>query len=165
MITKTSLSAIRALLYISRHEDGDPLSPRKIGKELKESPTYMAKVTRHLVKAGILRAEKGVKGGVRLSRRPQDITMLEVVQACQGTLVGDYCQAVCDHASVCAYHRAAEELHAAISGVLSRWTLAQLLKKPGGGGKKANGPDCVILNGVSPAIFMEQCSQSLFAKG
>ena len=165
MITKTSLSAIRALLYISRHEDGDPLSPRKIGEELKESPTYMAKVTRHLVKAGILRAEKGVKGGVRLSRRPQDITMLEVVQACQGTLVGDYCQAVCDHASVCAYHRAAEELHAAISGVLSRWTLAQLMKKPGGGGKKANGPDCVILNGVSPAIFMEQCSQSLFAKG
>jgi Rrf2 family protein len=165
MITKTSLSAIRTLLYISRRDDGDSLSPRKIAEELKESPTYMAKVTRHLVKAGILRAEKGVKGGVRLSRQPKDITMLEVVQACQGTLVGDYCQAVCDHASVCAYHRAAEELHTAISGVLSRWTLAQLLKKPGADGKKANAVDCVILNGVSPAIFLAPGVKSLLAKG
>lgn len=165
MITKTSLSAIRALMYISRHEEDGPLSPRKIGQDLSESPTYMAKVTRHLVKAGILRAEKGVKGGVRLSRRPQEITMLEVVQACQGTLVGDYCQANCDNASVCAYHRAAAELHEAISGVLSRWTLAQLLKKPGATGKRAGDVACVILNGISPAVFTVASAATSFAEG
>ena len=165
MITKTSLSAIRALMYLSRHEEDGPLSPRKIGEDLNESPTYMAKVTRHLVKAGILRAEKGVKGGVRLSRRPAEITMLEVVQACQGTLVGDYCQPDCDNASVCAYHRAAAELHDAISGVLRRWTVAQLLKKPSAAGRKAGSIDCVILNGISPAIFSAGAVATSMAEG
>ena len=154
MITKTSLSAIRALMYISRHEVEGALSPRKIGQDLNESPTYMAKVTRHLVRAGILRAEKGVKGGVRLSRQPEQITMLEVVQACQGQLLGDYCLTVCDMTAVCAYHRAAAELHTAICGVLSRWTLAQFLKKPVSTGNKPGSKGCVILNGVSPSVFM-----------
>ncbi|MFN0104724.1 MAG: RrF2 family transcriptional regulator [Bryobacteraceae bacterium] len=153
MITKTSLSAIRALMYISRHEEEGPVSPRRIGQDLNESPTYMAKVTRHLVRAGILRAEKGVKGGVRLSRPAQEITMLEVVQACQGKLLADYCLPVSDMSSVCGYHKAAAELHGAICGVLSRWTLAQLLKKPISTGKKAGGMGCVILSGISPAVF------------
>lgn len=165
MITKTSLSAIRALLYLSRRENEGPISPRKIGHDLNESPTYMAKVARHLVKANILRAEKGVKGGVRLSRRPEEITMLEVVQACQGTLVGDYCQPDCDNASICAYHRAAAELHNAISGVLSRWTIAQLLKKPSAAGRKSGVVDCVILNGISPAIFSPASVATSMAEG
>jgi hypothetical protein len=43
--------------------------------------------------------------------------------------------------------------------------LAQLLKKPGADGKKANAVDCVILNGVSPAIFLAPGVKSLLAKG
>ena len=165
MITKTSISAIRALIYISCREGQGPLSPRRIGEDLNESPSYMAKVVRHLVKAGILRAEKGVKGGVRLSRAPQAITMLEVVQACQGTLVGSYCEANCVNASICAYHRAAAELHEAISNVLSRWTLAHLMKKPGVAGKGADAAACVMLSGISPAVFTTQGLARSFAEG
>lgn len=154
-MTKTSLSAIRALLYIARYGDGVFLPPRRIAEQLQESPTYMAKVTRQLVKAGILRVEKGVKGGVRMSRAPETITLLAIVEACQGTLVGDYCQPGCDLNSVCGYHHAAMELHAAISGVLAKWTLAQLLKKPTPSGKKQGGTfPCVILNRLSPAVFL-----------
>ncbi len=153
MLTKTSLSAIRALMYISRHETDGALSPRKIGQDLQESPTYMAKISRHLVKAGLLRAEKGVKGGVRMAKRPVEITLLEVVQACQGTLVGYYCQRSCDLSLTCTYHQAAVELQDAISGVLSRWTLAQLLTKPTSSLITGGEMKCVILNGVSPAIF------------
>ena len=165
MVTKTTLSAIRALMYISCHEDEGPLSPRKIGQELNESPTYMAKVTRHLVRAGLLRAEKGVKGGVRLNRRPAQITLLEVVQACQGTIVGYYCQRDCDLSLTCSYHRAAAELHEAISGVLSRWTLAQLLKKPASTLKIGGAMTCVMLNGISAAVFLPGGAQAAAPKG
>lgn len=152
-------------MYLACREGEGPLSPRRIAEELNESPTYMAKVARHLVKAGILRADKGVKGGVRLSRTPQAITMLEVVQACQGTLVGSYCQANCVNASICVYHRAAAELHEAISGVLSRWTLAQLMKKPGVAGKTGDAAACVILSGISPAVFTARSPARSVAKG
>ncbi len=112
----------------------------------------MAKVTRHLVKAGLLRADRGVKGGVWLNRPAESITLLAIVEACQGSLVGDYCQPGCDLNLVCSYHKAAAELHDAISGVLSRWTLAQLLRRPASAAKPG-GISCVILNGAEPSLF------------
>ena len=82
MLTKTSLSAIRALTYLGLHSDGEPLSPRYLAEQLGESPTYLAKVMRHLVKVGILRAHRGVMGGVVLQKTPQDITLQELRVEC-----------------------------------------------------------------------------------
>ncbi|MCL4845147.1 MAG: Rrf2 family transcriptional regulator [Acidobacteria bacterium] len=130
MLGKTTLSAIRALLYLTQQQSPACLSPRHIAAALGESPTYLAKVLRHLVKAGVLRAERGATGGVRLAMAPEDVTLLDVVEACQGTIVGDYCQATVADASVCSFHRATRDLHEAITGVLSKWTLAALLATP-----------------------------------
>jgi Rrf2 family protein len=88
MITKTSLLATRALLCLAKDQQGIATPPRSIALELGESPAYMAKVLRSLVKAGILRAEHGSKGGVLLNRRADEITLLAVVEACQGAIVG-----------------------------------------------------------------------------
>jgi Rrf2 family protein len=132
MITGTTISAIRALLFVAQNSAAGCLSPRRIAEALGESPTYLAKVSRSLVKAGILRAEKGAKGGVRLGRAPREITMLAVVEACQGAVLGDYCRGDGDPEHVCGYHRVAVELQQAIVGVLSRWNLAQLLRRPRG---------------------------------
>lgn len=126
MLGKTSLSAVRSLLLLAGQDIQKPWSPRRIADELGESPTYLAKVLRHLVRAGILESERGVKGGVSLTRRPREITLLAVVEACQGTIVGDHCCAT-GQGAPCGFHKAALELHLAITGVLQRWTLADLL--------------------------------------
>lgn len=97
-----------------------------------------------MVKAGILEAEKGVKGGVRLRKPAAEITLLEVVEACQGTIVGDYCKSSRQEASYCNFHRAARELHVAITGVLVRWSVADLLAKPYSAGKTAGGFTCLM---------------------
>jgi Rrf2 family protein len=130
MLGKTSLSALRALLHLAKQEPGACLSPRRLADTLGESPTYLAKVLRHLVRSGILRAEMGVKGGVKLALPPERITLLEVVEACHGPVVGDYCNSPRPESSVCNFHRAALELHRAITGVLGRWSLADLLENP-----------------------------------
>ncbi len=130
MINKTTLLAIRTLIHLGRQKENIIRSPRQVAETLGESPTYLAKVTRLLVKAGILRAEKGAHGGVYLGRLPNGITLLQIVEACQGAVVGDYCRPDCDKRSVCSYHLAAEQLRAAIVGVLSVWTLQQLMERP-----------------------------------
>jgi Rrf2 family protein len=130
MITKTSLLATRALLCLAWDKNDAAISPRNIALQLGESQTYMAKVLRSLVKAGILRAEHGSKGGVLLNRRPDEITLLAVVEACQGAIVGNYCEDVDDIGTTCAFHRAAVELREAIIAVLSRWNLEALAKSP-----------------------------------
>lgn len=130
MLTKTSISAIRALTYLGLRASDEPISPRQMAQELGESPTYLAKVVRHLVKSGLLRAYRGVAGGVTLGRAVEQITLLSIVEACQGTILGDFCEEADDLAKTCAFHQAGAELHRAIVGVLSRWTLARLIEKP-----------------------------------
>ena len=130
MLTKTTLSAIRALIYLGVHGGGTPVSPRRLAEELYESPTYMAKVMRQLVKAAILRAQKGSAGGVVLLREPAAISMLSIVEACQGTILGNFCSEAENLAETCGFHQAAAELHQAIVGVMKHWTLADFLAKP-----------------------------------
>jgi Rrf2 family protein len=130
MITKTSLSAMRTLVYLGLSGGEEPVSPRHIAEKLAESPTYLAKVVHYLVKSGILRAYRGVAGGVVLNRAPGEITLQSVVEACQGTILGDFCSEAPELAKMCALHQAGVELNQAILGVLSRWTLAHLLKRP-----------------------------------
>ena len=130
MLTKTSLSAIRALVYLGSRNAGEPIPPRRIALELGESPTYLAKVIRHLVRAGILRAHRGVGGGVVLHRPPEAVTLRAIVEACQGAILGDFCNDTADLSQVCGLHQAGAELHRAIVGVLGRWTLADFLARP-----------------------------------
>lgn len=130
MLTKTALLATRALVVLAREPRGQLMSPRTIASHLNESPAYMAKVLRLLVRAGILRAERGVAGGVFLSRPSREVTLLQIVEACQGVIHGDYCQQLDDSDPVCAFHQASVELERAVVDVLRRWTLADLKQRP-----------------------------------
>lgn len=156
MLGKTSISAIRALLFLAQQSDNGWWSPRRLAAELGESPTYLAKVLRHLVRAGILDVARGVHGGVQLMRRPREIALLDVVEACQGTIVGDYCRSGGPESDVCGFHRAALELHTAIERVLSRWTLELLLEKPE---TRAPGRGVIpcLMKGVTPGACGNGC--------
>lgn len=132
MLTQTSEIAIRVLLYLVVKKVDSPVSPRRIALDLDASPSYLAKITRDLVKAGLLRSHRGAMGGVTLAHEPDKISLLDIVQACQGLLVGSYCQGISDHPDpVCSFHEAMKEVHDSTVEILSRWTLAMLAERPG----------------------------------
>jgi Rrf2 family protein len=146
MLSKTSLLAIRILLQLGAKRGSEPVPPRRLAEELGESPTYLAKVAGHLVRAGIVQAHRGAMGGMVLNRDPRSISLLSIVEACQGAILADFCQPVTQMGDVCAYHKAAVELHRAIVGVLSRWSLAQLLARPAPTGVLAGQLRCYMLS-------------------
>jgi Rrf2 family protein len=149
MLGKTSVSAIRALLLLAQQDSSERWTPRRIAEELGESPTYMAKIVRHMVKSAILEAEKGAKGGVRFARRIEEVTLLSVVESCQGTIVGDFCRSARPSHTYCSFHVAALELHMAVTGVLERWTVARLLEKTHAAGGRTDGVPCLM--GAEPS--------------
>ena len=55
-----------------------------IAKELDFSYNHFAKVVQKLVRAGILETERGPRGGIRLARDPQAVSMLEIYEAAGG---------------------------------------------------------------------------------
>lgn len=138
MLTQTSETAIRALVLIALSSEDKLLTPKTIAERLDTSPTYMAKISGLLVKANILKSQRGATGGVTLARDASQITLLAIVEACQGLLVGNYCDDISAHPEpVCAFHTAMREAHEALLEVLTRWTLGDLVRRPGPSEEKA----------------------------
>ncbi len=61
-----------------------PLSSRDLAEFQGISPSFVAKIFPKLEKAEIVRASEGVRGGYLLARMPEDIGILEVVDAIEG---------------------------------------------------------------------------------
>jgi len=141
MISGISMSALRILVYLAQ-QDRHGVNPRRISEEMGESPTDLSRVTTLLLEAGVLRAEEDV---VRLSRAPIEISVLDVVEACQGPVVGDYCGSICLPSEICAFHQMAEQLHIVICETLRRWTLEELRRKPSGEHPSGAGSACLML--------------------
>jgi Rrf2 family protein len=138
MLTHTSETAIRALIYLSAAPEGRPTSPRVIAAAIHCSPTDLAKTVQLLARSGILRSRKGAHGGVWLARSPKDITLRAIVEACQGLIVGNYCQTLRGAtAGVCGFHQAMQQIYESTVATLSRWTLEDLIAQPAPAGSTA----------------------------
>ncbi|MCK2215608.1 Rrf2 family transcriptional regulator [Actinomadura sp. ATCC 31491] len=98
---------------------------------------YLAKQLQSLVKAGVLAATTGPRGGFRLARAPAEITLLQVVEAVDGASSPYECREIrrqgrgalpeedCRKACVLAVRMA--EAHRAWRGSLAGVTLADVL--------------------------------------
>lgn len=128
MLSATSELAIRTLVFLAMAGKEVPISAPRIARALKCSPSYLAKTTAILSRAGILRSVRGARGGVLLRGRPEEITLLAVVEACQGLLVeDDRREASTGPAPFPPFRRALAELEAGAAAILSRWTLSRLV--------------------------------------
>ena len=130
MLTRTCELAIQCVVYVGLEGNQKPLSPKQIAKSISCSPSYLAKTTNLLVKAGVLRSLRGINGGVVLARDPEEISLLEIVEACQGLLVAGYCKDIERSGDVCSFHLAMEELYESMIKVLTKWTLKDLMASP-----------------------------------
>jgi Rrf2 family protein len=155
MLTATTELAIRALVFLCHRGDDRPASPRQIAEAVGGSPTYMAKVAGLLTKAGIVRARYGVAGGIVLSRSPSKITLLDIVQACQGLVTANYCDALRGSISpdVCGFHQAMHDVHTVTVRTLSKWTLKRLAAQPVPVGELAGNTECRM------ASLAESCAR------
>jgi Rrf2 family protein len=143
MLTATSELGVKALLVVALEGRGEPLSPAQLSQLFDCSRSYLAKILNQLVKADLLRSVRGARGGVLLERPPEEITLLAIVEACQGLLVGNYCRGLSPHdVATCAFHRAMEDVYQATREALTRWTLADLMEVPTPGDLSPQGPPC-----------------------
>ena len=74
--------AICILLLIGASES--PIKSHELSQKLDVSDSYLKKIIRQLVVAGLITSEAGKKGGVCLSRKPDKITLLDIFEAIEG---------------------------------------------------------------------------------
>ncbi|MDW3116993.1 MAG: Rrf2 family transcriptional regulator [Roseovarius pacificus] len=78
-------AALHCALVLTALPDGNVLPGRSLAELHGVSETYLLKHLRSLAAAGIVDALPGPRGGYRLSRAPDRITLLDIVEAIDGT--------------------------------------------------------------------------------
>jgi Rrf2 family transcriptional regulator, cysteine metabolism repressor len=87
-ITSKSPYALRALAELGRSGDG-PIPIGELARRRDIPVQFLEQLFAVLRRAGVLRSQRGVKGGYSFARPPHEITVLEVVELLDGPLGRD----------------------------------------------------------------------------
>jgi Rrf2 family protein len=88
-ISEAAKLGLHATALIARSERR--LSVRELAERLCVSHSHLAKVMQRLVAAGLLDSERGARGGFRLAKAADHVTLLEVWEALDGELGDSRC--------------------------------------------------------------------------
>ena len=121
--------SIRAMLAVARHYDAGRRKAREIAAEMDIPDTYVTQILANLVKHDLLTAVAGPDGGYHLARRPEEITVLDVVEAAEGQLALEACVlrgGPCDWGDICPIHETWSQAQTTLIDVLSGVTFGDL---------------------------------------
>jgi Rrf2 family protein len=85
-ITSKSPYAVRALAELARTGSAGPVPIGEIARRREIPVQFLEGLFATLRRAGILQSQRGVKGGYSFARPADELTVLEVVEALEGTL-------------------------------------------------------------------------------
>ena len=93
---------------------------------------FLHQIAHVLMQAGLIKATPGQKGGLRLSQQPQDISVLQIIEALEGPIILSPCQECddnCPRHQNCATLVIWNDLQDRISGHLQNIRLDMLVDK------------------------------------
>jgi Rrf2 family protein len=99
-ITRQADYATRAILYLARAGKEQRIATSQVAREQKIPPSFLAKIISQLSVAGLLHTSRGARGGISLARDPEQITLLEVIEAIDGPIQLNMCV---DNTGVCVF--------------------------------------------------------------
>ena len=77
--------AILALLEMATHyESGEPMQIRQIATQQKIPDRYLEQLLATLRRGGIVKSQRGSKGGYLLAREPRKISIFEILECLEG---------------------------------------------------------------------------------
>lgn len=80
-LSTKSRYGLRALFDIAYNCSGAPAQIQDISRRQEISPRYLEQIFQNLKRAGILKSKRGPQGGYALARTPDQITVLEILNA------------------------------------------------------------------------------------
>lgn len=83
--SKATNYALHTMLYLVAVASDKPVGVQLLAEHQGVSPTYLSKILTKLVKAGLIESASGANGGYRLRRKKEDISLLDIIHAIEGT--------------------------------------------------------------------------------
>ena len=133
MLSQTTEYALRLMVQLASHRD-EPVTIPELARTTKIPSGYLAKVLRQLSRAGLVHSQRGPNGGSVLLRPPEEITVLDVVQAVDPLKRIEVCPlGLRTHGvNLCPLHRRLDQAVATVETAFRNSSLAELINDPRG---------------------------------
>ncbi len=130
-LTTKARYGTRAVLEIAKAYGTGSLKRREIASDQSIPDSYLENILVTLKAAGLIRTARGANGGYRLARRPQEITLLEVVTALEGHITPVPCleTGACTLIDECMIRTVWSQMYQAMETVLAGYTLQDIIDK------------------------------------
>jgi len=131
MFSQSVEYALRAVVHLA-HEAPRGRTTEQIARATQVPGPYLAKVLQGLVRGEIVRSQRGVGGGMALVRAPEELTILDVVNAVDPIRRIRTCPLGLEAhgAHLCPLHRRMDEALASVERAFAETTLAEILAEP-----------------------------------
>ncbi len=90
-ITRQADYALRAMIFLAKLDPNQRAATSQIADVQRIPPSFLAKIISQLSIAGLIHTSRGARGGVSLARIPEEISILEVVEAIDGPISLNEC--------------------------------------------------------------------------
>ena len=124
--------AIRVMLDLAMHNTGEYIPLKDVAKRQGLTVKYLEQIISMLTRAGMVISLRGNNGGYRLSRRPEEYTIGEILRITEGAFEIVPCQEsvnACDRIEMCATVKFWSGLNDVITEYVDSWTLADLIEQ------------------------------------
>lgn len=130
-LSKRTDYGLMALAYLAEQGEGEATNARAIAAAYCIPAELLAKTMQTLARSGIVESRNGPKGGYVLSRRPESISVAEVLRAIEGPIAMAICQAGettdCDQYQYCPIARPMERIQRKVTSLLEGMTLLDMI--------------------------------------
>ena len=100
-LSTQSRYGVRAIFDIAYHSEGLETQVKDISRRQGISQRYLEQIFQKLKRAGIVGSKRGPAGGYFLGKKPEDITIGEIIQITEGNISPVRCVNVEDSSQVC----------------------------------------------------------------
>ncbi len=128
-LTRQSEYAIRTMLELSMLPEGEFMQSRTIAARQELPEQFLNKTVQILARSGLVETRRGMQGGIRLTVKPGEITIADVVAAVEGKIALNPCLADgyhCANQPACRVHGILKRAQAAMLAELGKETFAEL---------------------------------------
>lgn len=131
MFSQTVEYALRAVVHLA-YCSPSASTTEQIAIATKVPQAYLSKVLQGLSRAGVVRSQRGIGGGVALASAPDQLTILDVVNAVDPIQRIHHCPlGIPSHGKVlCPLHKRVDDALCMVEEAFRNTTLAEILSEP-----------------------------------
>ncbi len=147
-LSQTVEYALRAVVWLAENA-GHAQTTQQIAEGCRMPASYLAKVLQPLARSGIVTGQRGLGGGFVLSREPDSLSVLEVVNAVEPVQRVRSCPlGISAHGTdLCNLHQTHDNVMAGVEKAFSNQSIGDLLRAP-----NKSRPLCPVKTGLAVGV-------------